>query len=783
MYKLLVAAITAVGVLYWLRRAWKREVPLPRTDKTPIAPPGENDDRRRSVAPSAAASNNHREQPELRPSEVEPTRSGTLSQVPTIADVGHDRERKEPQREVPISEVSLETDGAPLNNEAVATEAVQIHPMVSEPEVAAPVPKTEIPHAALDQKAENTQFHKSLPVAENNTPLNPPTLLVTDVPIPQLDRFVPHSDEESGATVTTPEPAPDPTSAGPKSDFDQPPMVSVEASPQLPEKDLPQLEDLEDGVDRGERKTAAIVPHSDIVVAPESASANPISNIEAAPASQLEPSFQEGMASEGVDTQDELSSESIGQDSSQKVRARRQYRPSARVPTKRGLPPPAANGGSRDRALPIEVRLVLEHGGFCRLSLLPRRGDSSPEEIVVSDSEESAELIPLQEDWYEDVVLPNLGSLLRSGIEWTGSGKDGALFRWSLAGREIYVLGPHDDLYGFVSTPRLILGERHVVLCVAERREEVLRALACAGSPDPSILDVTSGIPQGWLGFANVIPQKPVDQSQSGDILDALRPLPDIEIVLEGGIRFDRSAWLIGYPPTIRVHGDRSSLRLLIDGHEATPQADGIYVAPHWDEPGEHIVWTVSESRSYEIRAGLEEWSFWDAYQHSLGDFTSANHLTGPSICGCAVRLPITAGNQRHVLMLPGANIVVLGAEPGQIEFCSIRRDQNYPIAVAFPEFEPIWAVPADVLHCDKRFHRVLLIGPPTPPRQGEGELPRHAASSPSRRDRLAARQLQSWCQAILDTGRKGLPTDPDSAAAIWRMYGREAKRIWRRIR
>lgn len=782
MYKLLVAAITAVGVLYWLRRAWKREVPLPRTDKTPVALPAENDDRSRSVARSKVASNSDREQPELRPPEPAPTTGGTLSQVPTIADVGPDRERMEPQRAVPISEVFLETVGAPLNNEAVATEPVQIQPMVSEPEVAAPVPKTKIPHAASEKTAENTQFPTSLPVTENNAPLNPPTLLVTDIRIPQLDGFVPQSDEESGATETTPEPAPGPTSAGSKSDFDQPSTVSVEDSPQLPETDLPQQGDLDDGVDREDRKTVAIVPYSDIVVAPESASETPANNIDAA-ASQLEPSLQGDMTSKGVETVDESLSEAIDQDSPQKVRPRRQYRPSARVPTKRTPSTPAANVGTRDRALPIEVRLVLEHGGFCRLSLLPRRGDSSPAEIVVSDAGESAELVPLQEDWYEDVILPNLGSLLRSGIHWEGTGADGSAFRWSLAGREVYVLGPHHDLYGFVSTPRLILGERHVVLCVAEKREEVLRALASAGSPDPSILDVTSGIPQGWLGFANVIPQRPVDQSQSGDILDALRPLPDIEIVLEGGIRFDRSAWLIGYPPAIRVHGDRSSLRLLIDGHDATSQADGTYVAPHWDEPGEHVVWTVRESRSYEIRAGLEEWSFWDAYQHSLGDFTSPDHLTGPSICGCAVRLPITAGNRRHVLTLPGTNAVILGAEPGQIEFCRIRRDLNNPIAVAFPAFEPIWAVPADALHCDKRFHRVLLIGSPIPPRQTEGELSRHDASSPSRRERVAVRQLQSWCQAILDTSRKGLTTDPESAAAVWQVYAREARRIWRRIR
>ena len=41
----------------------------------------------------------------------------------------------------------------------------------------------------------------------------------------------------------------------------------------------------------------------------------------------------------------------------------------------------------------------------------------------------------------------------------------------------------------------------------------------------------------------------------TSSILDALRPAPDVQIKLRGGIRLQYSQWLIGFPPAIRLVG------------------------------------------------------------------------------------------------------------------------------------------------------------------------------------------------------------------------------------
>src|SRR5436853_6387304 len=106
--------------------------------------------------------------------------------------------------------------------------------------------------------------------------------------------------------------------------------------------------------------------------------------------------------------------------------------------------------------------------------------------------------------------MPKLGHLLRQGIEWAGPLSVGQQARWSLSGREIYVLARHSELSGFVSTPRLTLGEEHVVLCVTERLSEVRAAIAQTDSPEPTLLNSDAGIPAGWGGLRGVVPRTPI---------------------------------------------------------------------------------------------------------------------------------------------------------------------------------------------------------------------------------------------------------------------------------
>jgi hypothetical protein len=462
----------------------------------------------------------------------------------------------------------------------------------------------------------------------------------------------------------------------------------------------------------------------------------------------------------------------------------RQYRPTARASAELRAPKsPSPEPKTRDRATPIEVRLVFEKAGFCRVSLLPRRAAGMPIEFAVEGSGSPPELRALQEEWYQDVMLPDIGRLLSEGIEWAGALPGGAAGSLSLSGRAIFVLASHGDLNGFVTTPRLILGEEHVVLCVAERLPEVRAAIALTGSPEPTELNSDSGMPDGWVGLRGVRPKKPVAPSPGGDIIDALRPLPDVEISLAGGIRIDRQTWLSGFPPTIKLLGDESTIGVVtIDGQEATRSPEGGYVAPGWDYAGDHTVWCTSTSRTYAIRSGAEDWEPWDAYAWSLGEPTATGTQSRPTICGVLVRPPQDAPSGSRPAVVTASNAILIGARPGEIAVCTPRGDIRARFCVGFPWFEPIWAIPADALHCDKRTTRVLLIGPPVAVIDRVDQQSSTHGGGPVARRRVPARGSLAWSAAILAAGRKGLQTEPSRVeiADLWKSYKRHAKALRR---
>lgn len=466
------------------------------------------------------------------------------------------------------------------------------------------------------------------------------------------------------------------------------------------------------------------------------------------------------------------------------VRTPREYRPIARAPAaSRGTARNSAQGVVRARAMPIEVRLVFERAGFCRVSLLPRRAAAMPVELTVTGSGNPPELAALQDDWYQDIDLPNLGSLLKEGIEWVGPPQEGSNTRLSLSGRELYVLAPHSEVNGFVSTPRLILGEEHVVLCTANRLSEVRAAIAMTGCADGVILDSGSGIPDGWCGLRGVVPRNPVAPSSDGNILDALKPLAEVKISLEGGIRIERQTWLSGFPPTVRLRGDKSTIgAVTIDDQEAAIGQDGGYVVPGWDAPGEHSIWCTSDSRTYAIRGAAEEWGSWNAYTWSLGESDAGDVLSRPAICGVLVRPPQAAGAGGRAIVVPASNPVLIGAVRGEIAFCTPRSDVRAGLCIGFPWFKAVWALPGDPLHCDKGSSRVLLIGSPLPVAEYKEQ---EGARDAIRRRRVRQEQgqrAQAWSTAILNSGRKGLETEPSQTeiATLWKTYKRFAKTRWR---
>jgi hypothetical protein len=460
------------------------------------------------------------------------------------------------------------------------------------------------------------------------------------------------------------------------------------------------------------------------------------------------------------------------------LRAPRLFRPAPRVPSAPRITTPARSEREvRERAAPIEVRLVFEKAGFCRVTILPRRAAGMPAELAVSGTGDPPELLALQDEWYQDVLVPEVGLLLLQGIEWASVLPGGQIARFSLSGRELYVLARHRELNGFVSTPRLVLGEEHVVLCIAELLPAVTAAIALTGSPEPTVLNSDAGIPAGWIGLRGVLPHMPVAPSPEGDVLDALRPLADVEIELTGGIRIDRQTWLNGFPPTIRLLGDANSIdTITIDGHVATRASNDGYVAPGWDSIGDHSVWCTSTSRTYSIRSGAEEWEAWDAYAWSLGEMSNDDAFTRrcASICGVLVRTPKVARSGSRSMVVAASNPVLIGARPGEIVFCKPRRHIRAGFCIGFPWFEAVWAVPADVLHCDKRTARVLLVGPPRPVEWSDTQRPRSGA--PTQRARVGS--AHAWSKAILDSSRKGLKTEPtlQAIAELWKSYRHHAR-------
>jgi hypothetical protein len=429
----------------------------------------------------------------------------------------------------------------------------------------------------------------------------------------------------------------------------------------------------------------------------------------------------------------------------------------------------------------------MERGGFCRVTLLPRRTPEMPVEVEVAACSEPLALTQLQEDWFEDVHPADLGTLLRDGTAWTAALPDGRDLRWVLSGREVYVLSHHPQLSGFVSAPKVSLGELHVVLCTANILSDVTRVITEGGSPSPVILGSDAGIPDGWLGLQGVRPQIAISSTAEADILNVLRAEADLRIVFEGGIRIARSAWLLGHPPKIRISGQQAAGDTpSIDGKSAPPDAEGNLVAESADRLGQHSVSCGNISRIYSIVRGLERWEPWDAYCWSMGDLRLHERQRRPAICGPLVRAPFSAPNGTHVVLVPPSNELLLGAVPGEIELSDPRTDIGANKGIALPWFNAVWATPADILHCDKRNAKLLFVGDRSqlhtlqPGQQGGTS----SNVSPGTR-KEHGRRVIAWCTTVLNAGRKGLQIEPieDDIAALWLAYRRCAKSIWRSLR
>ena len=429
----------------------------------------------------------------------------------------------------------------------------------------------------------------------------------------------------------------------------------------------------------------------------------------------------------------------------------------------------------RQRPLSIEVRLLFDRDGFCTLSLIARRPPKMTEPIVVSSNFGRLDLLGMQDDWFQDVAPDQLGNILRNGTDWTLR-KGGIETNWSLRGRNLYILAARSDLRGFISQSCVRLGRTHAVLCTEDIRDEVKAAILESGSAVTDPIDSALGLPEGWLVYKDIIPGNAITAREDTDILNALRPLPDVEISLEEGIKIGRTTWLAGYPPEIRIYGTRESANdVQIDGQVAA-NIDGVCRAPGWDSEGEHTVWCKGRSKSYSIVPFKSscEWRAAHKFPVEQGSKISI------ALCGPLIQAVSTEANdlsvetQHFYISVPATNPIILGRQPGQrIIARSVSNLAEFD-CVALPDFKPVWALPQDALHCDKGRIRVLHLCPYSTETEPIEATLDHRFPADS--------EVDAWCRDILDACRKGMQIDPDGEAtrALWKSCRSLARRIWR---
>ncbi len=429
------------------------------------------------------------------------------------------------------------------------------------------------------------------------------------------------------------------------------------------------------------------------------------------------------------------------------------HTPRQRLP--RLAPRRPANQQEKPRSVPSETPLEIQVGaifdrfGFCSVGLLPKRSEDLDDDIDAKDGRAAVHLCVLDE-WYQELQFADIGDKLLHGFELKAELPNRRQVRWRLSGRAVYVLAAHQGTNKLVSTPRLHVDRPDVVLCTVEILPKVEAVLSSSGCEGYTRFDESYGAPRGWIGLRGVVPKEGL-LLEDNDPFYALKPEADIQIALDGGIYLLNSVWLAGYPPEIRIVGKSDvPVKVLIDGELAQLTDAGAFTAEGYDAPGQHSVYCegLARSCSYSIEEAPESWEEWRAYSFGQAD-----------ICGPLVELRDDAAKQRS-FAVPMSNPLLLGAEPGQVFRCTLRKSARWK---GYVPFDVVWALPPQPLISNKKTARILQFG--------------EALPSPTK---VRAKSEAAWCNAILDASRKGLriANASDSSTACWREYRKAARNI-----
>ncbi len=434
------------------------------------------------------------------------------------------------------------------------------------------------------------------------------------------------------------------------------------------------------------------------------------------------------------------------------------YQPPAHKPPK---PRPADRQPARpeqpgDRLLELKVNAQVDHHGYCVFRLLAKRQPGLLPSVEVRQGHATVSFSELSDAWYE-VEAGDLADWL-SGVLFAEAGRDRqSNISWQLSTRDFHILAAQPDFSGPTSTTRLTIGRKHLVLCRTFIAEDVKQLLNAAGCDLVVPAGAEMGAPKDWVFFWPVVPTRAVPVVE-GDKYNVLRPQPELELLLEGGLCLSESNWLSGFPPAIRVNGvEAVEEAVYMDAQLASRDTSGNYSTAGYADPGSHVVFCAGRTCQYAIIEPSLSWEAWDAYNFANG-----------SICGASS----LALHERTLVTVPASNPLLLGAIPGELFQCPATGATEWSGFVPFPV---VWALPSDPLHRDKKSSRVLLLTPIQP----------RGVRYRGRFSRKGHQLEWSWSQAIRDCRKKRLALSHDNtdAAALWKTYGVVAREIWRGFR
>ncbi len=415
------------------------------------------------------------------------------------------------------------------------------------------------------------------------------------------------------------------------------------------------------------------------------------------------------------------------------------YRPRLNRARTRRAPVAGSSGGAEVQNLDVALQLLIGPGDWgVELWALLRVPNGAQDDVAVDFDGDEFWLGQLDEQLLEPLALPNATAAFGEPLLVAATGMP---VNWKRTSRDLHVLSPDPRVAGFVSKPRVTIGQESVVICREALSQVALLQILATGSPEPVRIEGPN-VPDGWICWRGVRPARPSLPVGGPGILDALDPLPAVSIEFSGGIKLSQTAWLEGYPPMIQLLGLLSEDDpVLFDGHEGTQDAEGVWTADRWDAAGQHRVEHGGVTANYAIEAGASDWDWWPAWRDAAA---LAGALSGP-------------GGGRF--FQAGASGTLIGARPGEIcTFTSI----NGGVAMASPRFEPVWMLSGGV-----GIHRAI------PAMIGRKVLPGASIGS--------ADAVSRWARAIGASRRAG--GDSGAERALWNRYLATARSLRKRRR